>query len=174
MTRPGQFQSAKFKRSESVFRDSLSFVLGLPIQSTKAPSALLSCIGPPDTWRLLHNLPVLGFPMHTLQTPYVPLNLIVAASETGRPTIFGVLSNNKEAFIYDRPITVKLIIMFSLFASNCVSTCLFVYSLTLTQYRSTNSQQPCQGLKLQSTALHFRRMAGFSPVAVCTSVISNA
>ena len=64
--------------------------------------------------------------------------------------------------------------MFPLFASNCVSTCVFVYSLVLTQHRSTNSRWHCQGLKLQSTVFHFRRMAGFSPVAVCTSLISNA
>jgi hypothetical protein len=53
---------SKCKRSESIFdRDSLSFVLGLPIQNTEA----LCCCPVSGLLIHLHNLPVLGFPMHT-------------------------------------------------------------------------------------------------------------
>ena len=49
--------SVKITRSGgSLLFHSLSFVLGFPIQNTKAP-ALLPCVGPPDTRRLFHNQP---------------------------------------------------------------------------------------------------------------------
>src|SRR6266511_4105967 len=115
----------------------------------------------------------IGFPNAQKFHPFLRESYCYCLEERAANLFRSAQQTIKGTFIYDRPITVKSIIMFSLFASNCVSTCLFVYSFMLTQYRCTNSQQHCQGLKLQSTVLHFRRMAGFSPVAVCTSLISN-
>jgi WD40 repeat protein len=55
-----------------------------------------------------------------------PWILLLLPRRTGGQPFLECSANNRGTVIY--PNTVKSIIMFSLFAPNCVSTCLFVYS----------------------------------------------